>query len=166
MKRGLRLLVGVVAALSVPLLTPSHASAHTLGYDSVDGDEIAYEDSTKYDDARVWAINRWDALGKVDIYADTAWSNSDIDFIDTYVPWASWAGLYEYETFDDTDEIYFNTYFMDGYNTTRRRHVALHELGHALGLAHSFGGQVMQPTVGSIQYLQNHDKSDYNTLWG
>ena len=33
--------------------------------------------------------------------------------------------------------IYLNTYFMDGYDYDERKSVALHELGHALGLGES-----------------------------
>lgn len=166
MKRNIwRLAFALAATVALGVGGASPAGAHFLGYDSVDGDEIAYEDHTKWDDARVWARDRWNALGRVDIFPDGFWTNSDIEFTDVNKSWVSWAGLYEYEWWDDTDEIYFNDYYMNGYDTVRRRFVAMHELGHALGLAHSYTGQIMQTYVGSIQYLQSHDRSDYYALY-
>lgn len=160
-----RLAAAAAVAAGLPLLGASPAAAHTpLGYDSVYSNKIDYVDSTIYDDARGWARDQWNNSGDVDIQLDTGWTNSDVVFDDQYNSGVSWAGLYDHEP--GNDEIWFNTYRMSGYTTAQRRHVALHELGHALGLGHSYTGQVMQPTVGSIQYVQPHDQADYDDLWG
>jgi hypothetical protein len=161
----LRRLAAVAAvALGLPLLWTGSASAHFLGYDSVVNSKIDYVDNTKYDDARGWARDRWEDAGDVDIQLDTGWTKADVEFYDSYSPAASWAGLYDNESGDD--DIIFNTYYLDTYSTAQKRNVALHELGHALGLDHSYSGQVMYDTVSSVQYLGSHDLSDYDALWG
>lgn len=42
------------------------------------------------------------------------------------------------------------------------RNTATHELGHALGLSHSFSGEILYPNQSSITYLQTHDLCSYN----
>ena len=166
MRIHLRRLVAVAAvAAGLPLLGAGPAGAHWLGYDSVVNDKIDYKDSTIYDDARGWARDRWNAAGDIDISLDTSvLVTTDVEFMDLNAPGASWAGLYDNEAGDD--DIIFNSAYMSGYSTAQRRNVALHELGHALGLGHSYPGQVMQEYVSSIQYVQSHDQDSYDYLWG
>jgi hypothetical protein len=160
-----RLMVVAAVAAGFPLLGAGSASAHWLGYDSVVNNKIDYKDSTIYDDARGWARDRWNAAGDVQISLDTSLLvTTDVEFMDLNAPAASWAGLYDNEAGDD--DIVFNSAYMSGYSTGQRRHVALHELGHALGLGHSYTGQIMQEYVGSIQYVQDHDQFSYDYLWG
>lgn len=56
----------------------------------------------------------------------------------------------------------------DGRSQCGRNEVAMHELGHAHGLAHSFMGQVMSAFESpfAICTLQAHDIADYESLWG
>jgi Matrixin len=158
------LAAAAAVAIGLPLLGPGPAAAHWFGWDSVVNNKIDYVDSTDYDDVRNWARDRWNAVGDVDIGLDTGWTNSDLIFHDVNNAAVSWAGLYTPTTAEET--ITFNDAFMLGYSTERRRHVALHELGHALGLGHSYTGQAMQSFVGTIEYPQSHDVYSYDYLWG
>ena len=158
-----RLAAAAAVAASFALVSAGPAPAHFLGYDSVHSNKIDYVDSTIYDDARGWARDRWNAAGDVEISLDTGWTNSDLVFMDMAVPYVTWAGLYSP---NGNDAIFFNTVYMDGYSRDRRRNVATHELGHALGLDHSFPGQIMDQYVSSMTTLGSHDLSDYAVLWG
>jgi matrixin len=165
MIRPLRPLAALAAvALGLPLLWTGSASAHFQGFDSVVSKKIDYIDHTIFDDARGWARDRWEDAGVVDIKLDTGWTNADVEYRDTNNGAVIWDGLYTNQPGDDT--ITFNRAWMDGYTTAQRRHVALHETGHALGLDHSFSGQVMSGINQALQYLGSHDHADYDDLWG
>ncbi|GAB1335631.1 matrixin family metalloprotease [Streptomyces sp. E-15] len=157
----------VVLSISFTAATP--ASAHFLGNDSVDDREIRWEDSTRYDDARKHAINAWDnsSLNRINIAPD-AWNTiADLEWRDSSRTDVTWDGLWKART--GADAIYLNVAYLKNYGTTKRRGVATHELGHALGLAHSYSGQIMvnnTPARGSLTTPQSHDKADYHALWG
>jgi hypothetical protein len=157
----LRACVVVVAIVSpLPLL------AHFLGYSSVDGGDIRYSDYTDYDDARRWAISRWNEMGTIDILPDRWWTINDLKWKDTDRSDVSWAGRTSHRPWPgQEDYITLNKFYLRNFTTDRRRNVALHEQGHTLGLAHSFAGQVMYAFVSTLTTLQNHDKADYNQLW-
>jgi hypothetical protein len=145
------------------------ASAHFLGNDSVDDREIRWEDETRYDDARKHAINAWDnsSLNRINIAPD-AWNTvADLEWRDSNRTDVTWDGLWKGRS--GADAIYLNVRYLKDYGKTKRRGVATHELGHALGLAHSYRGQIMvnnTPDRGSLTTPQSHDKADYHSLWG
>lgn len=160
--------VVAAAALVAPILTVTPAEAHFLGTDSVDSGEIRFEDYLdNYDDARIHAASAWNALGRIDILGDTSVTVTDLEWFDLDRGATGWDGRYFPQPY--ADGIQLNEHYLRGYTTTKRRGVATHELGHALGLAHSYSGQVMvdnTPARGSITTPQSHDRADYMTLWG
>lgn len=159
-----RLAATAAVALALPLLGASPAAAHWLGFDSVVNDNINYQDNTVYNDAINWATTIWEYSGIVDIQLTPAGGVNDVEFYDQNQPFAGWAGLYINEAGDD--DIIFNSAYMGGYTPAQQHHVAMHELGHALGLGHSYTGEVMQTFVGSIEHPQPHDQFSYDVLWG
>ena len=166
-KRRMALILASVAICAG--VVAGSAGAHFLGRDSVDGREIRYEDSTKWNDSLTWSIARWEELsGGVSIAPDSAWVIADLNVGDYYADdgrcgyWGSRTGA---------DHLRLNDRFFNGYGTTNRRACHLHEWGHAHGLDHSYSDQAMDDcpvsACGSVYtYPQYHDKSDYRSLWG
>ncbi|GLX95269.1 hypothetical protein Hesp01_32190 [Herbidospora sp. NBRC 101105] len=142
----------------------AHAMAHYLsGLDAVDEYEIRWTDSTKYNATMSFAHSTWNAQGCINIAQDNSSTVEDLEWID----YSSNDGINAYydHDFPDADEIYLNTYYMDGFTATGLRNTMAHELGHALGLAHSYSGQLMYDYSSSITTPQSQDISDYDYLW-
>lgn len=144
------------------------AGAHFLNEDSVDGNEIRYEDYTKWDDARSWGEARWEEIpGDVNIAPDSWSTATDLEIRD-YNSNDGRCGYWDGRS--GADLMRLNDYYFNSYGTTDRRACTLHEWGHAHRLAHSYNDQVMDDcpvsACGSVYtYPQAHDKADYDALW-
>lgn len=138
------------------------AGAHFLGDDSVDGDEIRWGGSTTYSTAWNSGVSTWNGLNPIDILPDVWWTWEDLTISDVTIPFNGWNAKY----FPATDEIKFNTYYMSSRSASQNQNTTTHELGHALGLGHSYSGEIMYAYPTSQTALGTHDKSDYHSLWG
>lgn len=161
----------LVVALATGLLLGSGAgtaSAHFLYEDSVDNNEIRYEDSTKWDDSRVWAEARWEEIpGNAIMNPDNAFTVADLNIGDYYANDGR-CGYWDGQT--GADVVRLNDRAYNGYHSNDRRNCTVHELGHAFGLAHSYDDQVMddcpvESCGRSYDRPQYHDRSDFDILW-
>lgn len=154
----------IIMIIFLTLLLPIGVAAHFSGLSSVDGKEIRWVDYTSYDDSRNWSVDQWNALGKVNIAADVWYTAADLKWEDINDPDALFAAQWRHYAYF-IDRIQFNSPHMNNLSTSEKRMVASHELGHALGLDHSYAGQLMEDTVSSITTPQSHDRDDYYELW-
>lgn len=130
---------------------------------SVYSDELQWKNDgvTSYTAELSSAIATWDAEGDVDFIEDNstpALELSEVDLDDVI-----WKGKWIPE--DTPDAIKLNSYFLDGNTSNQIENTILHELGHALGLGHSFTGNVMYFNQTSQAALGSQDISDYEYLW-
>lgn len=160
MKKTNKILLLAIGILTLLAVT---ASAHFLGYSAVDDMEIRYGGSTQYTTAQSHSFSTWNALGKVNIAPDTIWTYEDLTYSDYYDSSGAY-GFYQYNPIG-SDDIKFNKYWFDQFSTNEQKHTALHELGHALGLDHSYYPNVMVQGRYSLTQLGSHDISDYYTLY-
>ena len=130
-------LVGAAFGMTavVGWVTPAIALDHYLSADSVDCTagcgEIRWEDYSKYDGARGFAKDAWNAVGHISLGLDDASSNADLEFRD-YSDCSISADIAYWEPRIGADLIALNKCVMDPLSGFDRDSVLVHELGHAL----------------------------------
>lgn len=169
MKWKIAILLTLILLFSSCFLVFAAETKHKLGYSSVDSGEIRWGGSTKYTTAWNHAVSTWNALGKVNIAPDTAWTIEDLTISDVNKPSETWTGLYTYYPLL-ADTIQFNTANMDasGRTTNHNKKTATHELGHALGIGDhyesSYSSIIMYGYSSDVTSLKQHDKDDYHSI--
>jgi hypothetical protein len=168
----------VLVATGIVGASPATAHFMGVGVDSVDCTvpfdcEIRWEDYSRYDGSREFGIGQWDRLGRVDIVPDSPLTVADLEFIDYRKCDVTWDAFWTRR--GGADAIGFNPC-----NITSRKFshapdpkaVAVHEIGHALRLAHSQGSRwrlhsIMYccPRCGPTSRPHAHDVSDYRAIW-
>ena len=129
--------------------------------------ELRWDEYTRYDAEHRFGINTWNALGSVTIQRSE--SDANLEFRDyrdcgdgVLCRWMPGSG---------TDLISFNVCEMDKISPFDRRGAAVHEVGHALGLAYPSGSRKSKYWCkNSVMYYgfarhlsktpQAHDRSD------
>jgi len=136
-------------------------SNHSVGNDK----KMYYKSTSKYASAVTGAVSMWNELEHVSIILQTGgfFSRTDLTFRD-YSNSTSGQILATYNPV--TNLISFNTFYLDNsYFNNSHFSVALHELGHALGLGHSPRGNIMYYALTYQNHFGPTDISVYRRRW-
>ncbi len=131
---------------------------YTSGTGSVNAYEIRYTTSTTSPQF-FNAISTWNALGNVNIATSTG--SVDLDISTLSRSDFGWSGQWKGDP-GNTDTLELNTYY---YDINKIQNIITHELGHALGLDHSYTGNVMYAFVSTQTSLGSQDTYDYYSIW-
>ena len=126
------------------------------------GKHLDWDGTSAYISQFNYAINQWESHKPGIIREDTLTTIEDVKISDKNEGDVGYAG-----TTYKSGKIIFNTYYMNNFNTSKKRNVAIHELGHALGLDHRDGesSSVMQSYVTSITTLCEGDRKNYDEAY-
>ncbi|MCD8328361.1 MAG: matrixin family metalloprotease [Ruminococcus sp.] len=162
MKKYLKLCVPLICFVLMFTGSTLQAGATTVKINSwylIDsGGHLDWDGSTTYIDFYKQAVKVWNNYKSGVICEDTVWTIEDVKISDCYDDNTTTAAT----TSGNTDTIKFNTYIMNKLGGDQIRNVCIHELGHALGLAHNTSSDVMYKYVTTINKLSANDKASYD----
>jgi|LGVF01.2.fsa_nt_gb hypothetical protein len=138
--------------------------------DAVRNRNIYFKGNSNYMSVAEEAIDIWSDLVEISFEEDPGWwVDNDLYFRDCansacVYGISGWLGLYQPRPVLD-DYIWFNLNYMDNAVYEEQLLIALHEIGHSLGLDHSFKPNIMHGTVSFTNEPQDMDVACYNKLW-
>jgi len=146
----------------------SAATNYLLSWSSVDGSrEIDWGGSTVYSTQWYAGIYTWSTLNKIKIVPDNVFTIEDLTVSDVNRSDYDWYKTYgltsHYPILADTLQL--NRYLLDKSTYAQRQNTTTHELGHTLGLDHSFAGNVMYKYGTPQTVLGAQDIKDYRARW-
>jgi hypothetical protein len=150
--------------------TPWATDRHYLtSYDnSVDSGEIrwGWETAAMYETSLWASIATWNTLGSINIATDTDLTVQDLDLYAEDYGKTDWYGQFVPLLFL-ADNMAFNVYYLQYLTSTQVQSVITHEFGHALGLDHSYMGNIMYDYFSTVwqTVLGYQDLIDYDYLW-
>ena len=139
----------------------ANATAYTMGWDCVDSGKHCdiYINNSSYK-SKVWeAKDKWNEITGGVIRKWNIFRTPDVSVEDICVANGTLGVTYS------SGLMQFNTYYLEGDYKNCRLATCLHELGHALGCAHSTVNDVMYRHGGQVnnKTLTKNDKDSYNT---
>ena len=138
------------------------------GNTAVVGSYLTTTSDTKYASQLSTATTTWNALGSINITPATTSPSipPDLYITDENTSDLPETGRYiSAGTGMGTSTILLNQYFLNQSTTNDIVNTITHELGHALGLDHSFTGNIMYFNKNPQTSLGSQDISDYDCLW-
>ncbi|OAI57503.1 hypothetical protein AYO50_01445 [Acidobacteria bacterium SCGC AG-212-P17] len=138
-----------------------------------DGQLLYYSSGTSYGSEMSDAASTWNALGDLVIASTTSALSANVVVSDVNSNSSdyAWEGAWTPYPTSSLPSLRFNHYYTDSRSYDEIMHVATHELGHAIGLDHSFLGNIMNYYVTAQTFLGGQDQKDYffindEGLWG
>jgi hypothetical protein len=132
---------------------------------SVDGSkDIDWGGTSDYMNAWYGGVDLWNSLGEVTVATDTIFTVEDLTISDVNEPSEAFVAVYNPNS-SPNDTIKFNDYYMASSTAALQLNATAHELGHALGLWHSYLGNMMNSFVTSTTTLGYQDILDYDYCW-
>jgi hypothetical protein len=110
------------------------------------------------------SVDTWNNIDEKKITWEYA-SSSDIDLDTEYENRPDKISYGQWNYYPNSDIITINHYMFDGLSDTEKQHTITHELGHALGLAHSYVGNLMYYELRPTTAIGEQDNWDYQYLW-
>ncbi len=104
----------------------------------------------------------WDSLNKIDLIS-TSSQVYDVKIVDKDLEDVAWKGETKFDT--SPGQIWLNSYYLDQDPTDEKLNTIMHEMGHALGLTHSFTGNIMYYNQTAQSTFGSQDLNDFNYIW-
>lgn len=159
-RKLLSFILCLVLTLSMLSICAFSTTTAILSWHLVDsGKHLDWSGSTAYLSQFNAAVNVWNNY-KSGVIRKDSWNTINDVTISDFSEVSSVAGVTS-----SNGTIKFNKYVMNDLSSDKRKNVCIHELGHALGLAHNLNGDVMYTYVSSAVSLSANDKASYDVSY-
>lgn len=123
------------------------------------GKHLDWDGTSEYLSYFESGVDTWNAY-KPGVIRKDSWSTIEDVAISDYYEKNAVSGYTEM-----TGKICFNKYCMSRYSSAEKQHTCMHELGHALGLAHNQFGDIMYAELTYHTTLSGNDKASYDASY-
>ncbi len=136
-----------------------------------DGGMAWYASDTLYSSEVSDGATAWNALGGVQVVSTSSEETADLIVLDVSSSAYWWQGAWLPASASSTSILKFNEFYLASSTTGAKQNTAMHELGHAIGLDHSYFGNIMNYYGTEQTTLGDQDIKDFNFLkdegfWG